>query len=81
MDTLTGRDKDLVRLAAAPFKYPAARERQAREEFDLSGNRFWQEVNRVIDMPAAHAWDPHTVTRLRDQRRSPGRRPPVRRIL
>lgn len=32
MDTLTGRDKDLIALAVAPFKYPAARERLAREE-------------------------------------------------
>ncbi|WP_354962165.1 DUF3263 domain-containing protein [Arthrobacter sp. Bi83] len=30
--------------------------------------RFWQEVNRILDMPAAHAWDPHTVSRLKDQR-------------
>ena len=81
MDTLTGRDKALIELAAAPFKYPAARERRAREEFDLSGVRFWQEVNRVIDMPAAHAWDPHAVARLKDQRRTAGRRPPLRRIL
>lgn len=55
MDTLPGRDRGLIRLAAAPFKYPTARERQAREEFELSGTRFWQEVNRVLEMPAADA--------------------------
>lgn len=81
MDTLTGRDKDLITLAVAPFKYPAARERQARDDFDLSATRFWQEVNRILDLPAAHAWSPHAVTRLRDQRRTPGRRPPVRRLI
>ena len=80
MDTLTGRDRDLITLAAAPFKYPAARERQARDDFDLSATRFWQEVNRILDMPAAHAWNPHAVGRLKDQRRTAGRCAPVRRL-
>ena len=65
---MTEHDQQILRLAVAPFKYPAARERQAREEFDLSGVRFWQEVNRILDMPEAHAWDPHTVARLKEQR-------------
>jgi len=65
---MTEQDQQILRLAVAPFKYPAARERRAREEFDLSGVRFWQEVNRILDMPDAHAWDPHTVGRLKGQR-------------
>lgn len=81
MDTLTGRDKAILELAAAPFKYPAARERRAREEFALSGVRFWQEVNRLIELPAAHAWAPHAVGRLKDQRTRAGQRPPVRRLI
>lgn len=81
MDTLTGRDKSLIELAVAPHKYAAARERQAREDFNLSGTRFWQEVNRIIDMPAANAWNPHAITRLKDQRQSAGRRPQVRRQI
>lgn len=81
MDTLTGRDKSLIELVSAPFKYPAARERLAREELDLSGTRFWQEVNRVIEMRAAHAWNPHAFARLKDQRRAAARQPPVRRLI
>ncbi|MDQ0756129.1 DUF3263 domain-containing protein [Arthrobacter sp. B3I4] len=81
MDTLTGRDKGLIRLAAAPFKYPAARERQAREEYALSGTRFWQEVNRILDLPDAYAWNPQAVGRLKDQRTQTRQRPPVRRLV
>ena len=62
------QDKQILALAGEQFKYQAAREAKAREEFGLSGVRFWQEVNRILDMPAAHAHDPHTVTRLKRQR-------------
>lgn len=64
MDTLTDRDKGILKLAVAPYKYPAARERQAQEEFELSAVNFWQEVNRLVDHPAAYAWDPQTVNLL-----------------
>lgn len=68
MEPMTEQEQRILRLAGAPFKYPAAREQQARMDFDLSGTRFWQEVNRILDLPAAHAADPHTVARLRMQR-------------
>ena len=68
MVTITDQDKALLALAGEQFKYGAARETRARELFDLSGVRFWQEVNRILDTPAAHAWDPHTVARLKEQR-------------
>ena len=64
MGTLTDRDKRILKLAVAPYKYPAARERQAFEEFKLSPVNFWQEVNRLTDHPAAYAWDPQTVNLL-----------------
>jgi hypothetical protein len=81
MATLTDRDKELINLAVAPFKYPAARERKARDEFGLSGTRFWQEVNRILDLPEAHSWDPHSVARLKDRRTQRDRVAPVRRLL
>ena len=68
MQPITEQEQGILALAGADFKYPAAREQQAREDFALSGTRFWQEVNRILDMPAAHAWDPHTVARLERQR-------------
>lgn len=68
MEPITEQDQGILALAGAQFKYPAAREEQAREDYGLSGTRFWQEVNRILDLPAAHAWDPHTVARLNKQR-------------
>lgn len=65
---MNDQDKQILALAGEQFKYGAAREARAREEFGFSGVRFWQEVNRILDTPAAHAWDPHTVARLKGQR-------------
>lgn len=66
--TISDQDRAVLSLAVAPYKYPAARERVAREEFGMSGVRFWQEVNRLLGEPEAHQWDPHTVARLKSQR-------------
>lgn len=78
---MTEHEKKILKLAVAPFKYPAARERQARDEFGVSGVHFWQEVNRILDLPEAHAWDPHTVARLKKQRVQRSRPALARRLL
>jgi hypothetical protein len=81
MEALTEQDQRILALAGAQFKYPAAREQQAKTELGLSGVRFWQEVNRLLDTPAAHAWDPHTVSRLKRQRIQRARPPMSRRVF
>jgi hypothetical protein len=81
MEPITEQDQGILALAGAQFKYPAAREQQARTDYGLSGTRFWQEVNRIIDQPAAAAWDPHTVARLRRQRQQRQRPRVAGRIL
>lgn len=78
---MNDQDKQILALAGEQFKYSASREARAREELGLSGVRFWQEVNRILDLPAAHAWDPHTVARLKDQRVQRSRRRVAGRIL
>lgn len=65
MGTLTDRDKGILKLSVAPYKYAATRERQAFEDFQMSAVHYWQEVNRLADLPGAYAWDPHLVGRLR----------------
>ena len=74
-------DKRILALAGQQFKYRTVREQRAREELGLSGIRFWQEVNRILENPAAHAWDPHTVARLKDQRTQRSRPALAGRIL
>lgn len=81
MEALTEQDQRILLLAGEQFKFPAAREQRARTELGLSGMRFWQEVNRLLDNPAAHAWDPHTVGRLQRQRIQRQRSSLTRRVV
>lgn len=66
---LTDTEKQILTLAAAPYKYQGARETDIAARF---GNvtRFYQQLNRILDTEAALAHDPYTVTRLRARRRS-----------
>ncbi|GAA4176785.1 DUF3263 domain-containing protein [Gryllotalpicola koreensis] len=51
---------------------PAAKEQAIRSQFGLSGARYYQILGRLIENPAALAYDPLLVRRLlrqRDERR------------
>lgn len=80
-DTMTDEEKAILKLATAPYKYAAARETDAREQFGLSPARYWQAVNRIIDTPAARAHDPHGTALLIRQRTSSGRTAIRRRLF
>lgn len=67
-NTMTDEDKAILKLATAPYKYSAAREADATEQFGLTPTQYWQAVNRIIDNPAARAADPHGTARLIQQR-------------
>lgn len=67
-NTMTDEDKAILKLATAPYKYAAAREAHAREQFGLTATQYWQAVNRIIDTPAARATDPHGAALLIRQR-------------
>jgi Protein of unknown function (DUF3263) len=61
---MTDEEKAMLKLATAPYKYAAAREADARQQFGLTATQYWQAVNRIIDNPAAWAADPHGTSRL-----------------
>jgi len=67
---LTDTQKQLIDLAGQSFKYAGSLEDQARQQFGLTPTRYWQEVNRLIQTPAAHAHNPALVRRL-NQRLQP----------
>jgi hypothetical protein len=46
------------------FKYAGAKEARIRELFDDSATRYYQRLNRLIDDPAAIAYNPLVVKRL-----------------
>lgn len=52
------------------WKYPGSKEQSIRELFSMSATRYYQELNALIDAPAALAHDPLLVKRLRRMRSS-----------
>lgn len=50
------------------WRYPGAKEQAIRETFHMPAARYYQRLNELIDRPAALAFDPILVKRLRRQR-------------
>ncbi|WP_375483557.1 DUF3263 domain-containing protein [uncultured Jatrophihabitans sp.] len=68
-------DREILRLAGARYNHEGHRVVAAYDRFGLSETAFWQQVNRLVDDPAAELAEPeivHRLRRLRDLRR--GRR-------
>lgn len=70
---LTTTEQAILNLAAQTFKHAGSLEEQAKTQLGLSPTRYWQEVNRLIQTPAAHQHDPALVQRLNQRRRPPQR--------
>lgn len=70
-DDLNDHDKAIIDFAARWWKYAGAQEQAIRDDFEISGTRFWQLLNGLLDDPIALQYDPVTINRyrrLRDQR-------------
>lgn len=55
------------------WRYLGAKETEIRTRFDLTAVRYYQILNHLLGLPAAEAYQPMTVRRLRrlrDQRRT-----------
>lgn len=63
--TLSDADALALRLAAATYKYPGARETDAFEQLGMSPTLFHRHVDVLLDDPAALAAYPLEVKRLR----------------
>jgi hypothetical protein len=62
---LDPRDRELLDFEREAWKLRMSKERAIRERFGFSATRYHQLLNRVIDRPAALAYDPMLVRRLR----------------
>ena len=62
--------RDLLDFEGGSWKLTIAKERAIRERFGLSPTRYYQLLNRVVDLPAALGYDPMLVRRLRRIRAS-----------
>jgi len=67
---LTAREREILAFERQWWKYAGAKEQAIRELFDMSGTRYYQVLNALIDRPEALAHDPMLVKRLRRLRRT-----------
>src|ERR687885_2514390 len=72
---LTAREREILAFERQWWKYAGAKEHAVRELFDMSGTRYYQLLNALIDRPEALAHDPMLVKRLRRIRPTPQRAP------
>lgn len=80
-DNLTEDQKAIIDFAARWWKYAGAQEQAIRDDFEISGTRFWQLLNELLDEPAALAYDPVTINRYRRMRDQRARARSMRRLL
>ena len=63
--TLDERERAILDLERESWRLEGSKERAIRERFGLSATRYHQLLHRIIDTPAALAYDPMLVRRLR----------------
>jgi hypothetical protein len=65
MEDLTDRERQILTFERSWWRHPGAKESAVREQFDCSATRYYQELNALLDRPAALMHDPMLVKRLR----------------
>jgi hypothetical protein len=78
--TLSDRDRRILEFERQWWKYAGAKEQAIRDLFDMSGTRYYQILNGLIDNPAALSADPMLVKRLRRMRAARQRARSARRL-
>ena len=69
---LTERDKAIIDFERTWWAEPGPKQAAIRDRFELSGTRYYQLLNELLETPEAMAYDPLVVRRLRrlrDRRR------------
>jgi hypothetical protein len=77
---LSERDQQIIAFERQWWKYAGAKEQAIRELFGMSATRYYQVLNALIDSPAALAYDPMLIKRLRRMRASRQRARTARRL-
>jgi hypothetical protein len=67
---LSDRDRAMLEFERQWWKFAGSKEEAIRQRFDMSGTRYFQILNGLIDRPEALAADPLLVKRLRRMRSS-----------
>ena len=80
VEGLTDRDRRIIDFERQWWKYAGSKESAIKELFDMSPTRYYQVLNALIDSPAALAFDPMLIKRLRRMRSSRQRARTARRL-
>lgn len=67
---LSDRDRAMLEFERQWWKFAGSKEEAIRQQFDMSGTRYFQILNDLIERPEALAADPLLVKRLRRMRSS-----------
>lgn len=62
---LSDREAAILMFEKQPWRHAGAKEQAIRDHFNLSGTRYYQILNALLDNPAALEHDPILVGRLR----------------
>jgi hypothetical protein len=65
---LTPRERAILDFERTWWQLDGAKETAIREVLDLSATRYYELLQQLCDSPAAHAYDPLVILRLRRQR-------------
>lgn len=79
-DALSQRDRDILAFERQWWQFAGAKEQAVRDKFAMSATRYYQVLNALIDVPAALAYDPLLVKRLRRLRQARQRARSARRL-
>ena len=77
---LDDRERAILTFERQWWRFAGAKEQAIRELFDLSATRYYQVLGALIDRPAALAFDPMLVKRLRRLRAARQRARSARRL-
>ncbi|HEX6500680.1 MAG TPA: DUF3263 domain-containing protein [Micromonosporaceae bacterium] len=64
-DALTERERQVLAFERQWWRHAGAKEQAIRDLFGISSTRYYQTLNALLDKPAALAYDPVLVQRLR----------------
>lgn len=64
-DALDERSRQILAFERQWWRHAGAKEQAIRDTFEVSGTRYYQLLNALLDEPAALAHDPVLVGRLR----------------
>jgi hypothetical protein len=69
---LTDGERELLDFEKQWWRQPGAKEQAIRDRFELSPTNYYRLLNTLLDRPAALAYDPVLVNRLRRVRAGRG---------